>query len=77
MVPLMSESLERALGLRERLSLQLHLMVCVWCVRYEKHLKFLRQILRVGADCPSEDRLPSLNLSPEARAKITHSLKPE
>lgn len=73
----MSESLERALGLRERLSLQFHLMVCVWCVRYLKHLKFLRQILRVEADCPSEDRLPSLTLSPEARAKITHSINAE
>lgn len=75
MVPLMSQSLERTLGLREYLSLQLHLLVCVWCVRYLKHLKFLRHVLRHKADCPSEDALPSLSLSAAARVKITLSIK--
>lgn len=71
----MSQSLERTLGLRERLSLQLHLMVCIWCVRYLKHLKFLRQILRDKADCPSEDAPASRSLSAAARLRIAQSIR--
>ncbi len=71
----MSQSLERTLGLRERLSMRLHMMVCVWCVRYLKHLKFLRQVHRVKADCPSADALPGLSLSAAARLRIAQSIK--
>jgi len=46
MVPLMSESLERRLSIRERLVLRLHLLVCAWCARYLKQIKFLRMVLR-------------------------------
>jgi len=46
MVPLMSESMERSLGLDEWLQLRLHLIVCAWCARYLKQIKFLRQLLR-------------------------------
>lgn len=46
MVSLMSESMERPLELREKLQLKLHLIVCTWCARYLKQIKFLRQVLR-------------------------------
>jgi len=46
MVPLMSESMDRSLGPREKLQLRLHLLVCVWCARYLQQIKFLRQLLR-------------------------------
>jgi hypothetical protein len=46
MVPLMSESMDRSLRLSERLQLRLHLLVCAWCARYLKQIKFLRQLLR-------------------------------
>jgi hypothetical protein len=46
MVPLMSESMDRRLGLREWLTLRLHLLVCAWCARYLKQIRFLRQLLR-------------------------------
>jgi hypothetical protein len=46
MVPLMSESMERRLGIWEQLQLKLHLLVCTWCVRYLEQIKFLRQLLR-------------------------------
>jgi hypothetical protein len=45
-VPLMSESMDRRLSLREWLQLRLHLAVCVWCARYLKQIKFLRTLLR-------------------------------
>jgi hypothetical protein len=46
MVSLMSESMDRTLGVRERLELKLHLLVCTWCVRYLQQIKFLRHLLR-------------------------------
>jgi hypothetical protein len=46
MVPLMSESMDRRLSLREWLQLRLHLAVCAWCARYLKQIKFLRTLLR-------------------------------
>ncbi|HKY43958.1 MAG TPA: hypothetical protein VJM50_12775 [Pyrinomonadaceae bacterium] len=42
----MSDSMDRALGLWEWLQLRLHLMVCTWCKRYLKQIKFIRQLLR-------------------------------
>lgn len=46
LVPLMSESLDRRLSLREWLGLHFHLIVCAWCARYLKQIKFLRNMLR-------------------------------
>ena len=46
MVPLMSESLDRPLGVGEQLQLRLHLAVCAWCRRYLQQIKFIRQLLR-------------------------------
>jgi hypothetical protein len=46
MVPLMSESMDRALKLDEWVRLRLHLIVCAWCKRYLKQINFLRQLLR-------------------------------
>ena len=46
MVPLISESMERSLRPNEWLQLRLHLIVCAWCARYLKQIKFLRQLLR-------------------------------
>lgn len=46
MVSLMSESMDRPLGIGERLQLQLHLIVCTWCVRYLDQINFMRQLLR-------------------------------
>ena len=45
MVPLMSESMESPLGLSEWVQLKLHLIVCAWCARYLKQIKFIRQLL--------------------------------
>jgi len=77
MVPLMSESLERRLGVLEHLELKLHLMVCAWCARYLKQIKFLSEIVRqrtiaatTDADAVSPGALPA-----EARQRICRSLK--
>ena len=76
MVPLMSESLERRLGVLEHLELKLHLMVCAWCARYLKQIKFLSEIVRQrtiaatnDADAVSPGALPA-----EVRQRICRSL---
>lgn len=75
MVPVMSESLERRLGLVERTKLRLHLMVCAWCARYLKQIKLLRQLLSQGEPADPDDNAESLKLTNEARQRISESLR--
>jgi len=75
MVPLMSESLERRLGVLEQLQLKLHLMVCAWCARYLKQIKFLRQLVRQRTFAAATDTASPLALSVEARQRICRSMK--
>jgi hypothetical protein len=75
MVPLMSESLDRRLGVLEYLQLKLHLMVCAWCVRYLKQIKFLRQLVRQRTFAAATDTATSVSLPAEARQRICRSLK--
>ena len=46
MATLMSESMDRPLGIGEKLQLKLHLLVCTWCARYLNQINFMRQLLR-------------------------------
>ena len=68
---LSSESHDRQLTLRERVSLRFHLMGCRLCSRYTHQLKFLR-----GA-CEHIDEEPAGNaqLSDDARDRIRQRLK--
>lgn len=75
MVPLMSESLERRLGVLDHLELKLHLMVCAWCARYLKQIKFLRQLVRQRTFVAATDTASPVALSAEARQRIGKSLK--
>lgn len=75
MVPVMSESLERRLGLVERTKLRLHLMVCAWCARYLKQIKLLRQLLSQRESADPDDNAESLKLTNEARQRISESLR--
>ena len=72
MVPLMSESLERRLSIRERFTLMVHLLVCVWCARYLKQVKLMRRLLRQEGEPYSEGS--SASLSSEARERIASAL---
>jgi len=72
MVPLMSESLERRLSIREGLGLRLHLFVCAWCARYLNQIKSLRFILRgQSSQLPAE--FPH-SLANDARERIARAL---
>jgi hypothetical protein len=75
MAPVMSASLERRLTLRERLTLKLHLWVCVWCVWYLEQLRMMRSALRArGVREEADDVDPAVKLSEEARERIRRAL---
>lgn len=74
MVPLISESLERRLGLLELLNLRLHLLVCAWCARYLKQIKLLRLLLRRRHPGVPEENETSVGLTVEGRERIARSL---
>ena len=75
MVPVMSESLERRLGLLEQIKLHLHMLVCAWCARYLKEIKLLRQLLSQHESTGPDDNAESLKLTNEARQRISESLR--
>ncbi|PYS91378.1 MAG: hypothetical protein DMF64_12440 [Acidobacteria bacterium] len=71
----MSESLERRLTLRERISLRLHLWICIWCVWYLEHLHIVRDTLRArAAQTDATDTAAEPHLSLEARTRIKRTL---
>lgn len=76
MAPLMSESLERPLTLRERATLKLHLWVCVWCVWYLEQLRTMRSALRARAarEDVADEVESAVKLSEEARERIRRAL---
>ena len=76
LVPLMSQSLERPLTLRERVTLKVHLWACMWCVFYLEQLRMMREVLRTrGAEAADETESSSTSLSDEARERLKLALK--
>ena len=70
----MSQSLERPLTLRERVTLRFHFLICDYCVSYLSQLRTMRTVSRArGAREPDE---PSSGppLSDEARERIKRAL---
>jgi predicted anti-sigma-YlaC factor YlaD len=47
---LCSAEMERSLQLGEKLSLQMHLMMCSGCTNYRLQMKTLRQVMQAYAD---------------------------
>ena len=75
MAPLMSESLERRLGVLEHLKLRLHLLVCAWCARYLKQIRLLRRLVSQREFTAADDNAVPLKLTDEARQRISESLR--
>lgn len=70
---LVSQSLEQPLSFRTRLKIRLHSLICVWCERYGKQLKFLHH---AGSHLDHQDETwPGRGLSAEARERIVQHLK--
>jgi hypothetical protein len=75
---LASESLDRELGLMERIALRSHVLYCKACRRYRRQLEHLRLAMRklaggIEAGVPA----PVLRLPEEARERIKRALKGE
>src|ERR1044071_2767006 len=61
-VKVISESMKRKLSLRERITVKLHLWICLWCVWYLEHLNLMRDTIRTKAS--QEPNLDSSSLPP-------------
>ena len=76
-VELISQSLDRPLTGRERLTMKFHLWICVWCLWYLEDLQIMRQAMRAqGLESAEADSSASatLSLSAEARERIKRQL---
>jgi hypothetical protein len=71
MTRVMSQSLDGKLSLRERLTLRLHLQVCLRCMRYLRQIVMLRKVARHLPAPAAEDSA----LSPEALERIRAALE--
>lgn len=70
---LQSEALDHSLSRGQRLGLRLHLLLCKWCRRYRKQIRFLRQAVHEHPDEVND--APPQSLSPEARKRLKQSLR--
>jgi hypothetical protein len=68
-----SELLDRSLSPGRYLWLQLHLLICRWCRRYGRQLRFLRHAAHRHAD--EMARRGAQKLPPEARDRIARALQ--
>lgn len=68
-VVLASQSLDRRLSWRERITLQLHLITCSACLRFSEQSKFLRRAMGEYYDRCSVDE-NHVTISDEARDRL-------
>ena len=72
---LQSEALDHPLPLAQRFGLRVHLLLCKWCRRYGKQIRFLRQAVHEHPD--EVNQAAPQTLSPEARDRLQRSLRNE
>ena len=72
---LQSEALDTKLCFSKRVGLRLHLMICKWCRRYGKQIRFLGCAAHEHPESLSE-AMPQ-KLSAEARERIKQRLRAE
>ncbi len=73
MAPLASRALDEPLALGERWLLAVHLVMCRFCQRYSRQLRFLREVIGLTNGERLASATPS-TLSPEARRRIIQRL---
>lgn len=73
-LPVLSQSLERKLTLRERVTLRLHFLICVYCIRYVKQLRLMRASIRARSEqIETGDSAPVL--PEDARERLKRALE--
>ena len=76
LAPIMSQSLERKLSLREKIQLKLHIYTCDWCRYYLKQLYMIRKALQLKAQSEINDETQTTpSLSNDARERLKEKLK--
>jgi hypothetical protein len=68
-----SEALDHPLPPARRFGLWLHLLICKWCRRYGRQIRFLREAAHEHDETLAEGA--PQNLSPEARERIKQHLR--
>jgi hypothetical protein len=75
---LASESLDRELGLMERIALRSHILYCKACRRYRRQLEHLRSAMRkLSGDLEAGVPAPGPRLPDEVRERIKRAVKGE
>ena len=75
---LVSESMERKLPLSRRIAIRMHLLMCNYCSRFERQLKFLRKAARLrDEEYHRQHECTDLCLTEEARARIKRRVEAE
>jgi len=69
---LQSDALDRRLSLSKRFGLRLHLLLCKWCRRYGKQIRFLRRAAHEHSDDLNE--AAPRQLSAEARERLERAI---
>lgn len=69
---LVSQSLDRPLTWRERWAVRAHLLICVYCRRFTKQLKFIRRQMQGWQQQTNENA--DLQLSLAAKERIAQQL---
>ena len=65
---MVSESLDRRLPAPERLKLRVHFLMCVLCRRFDRQMRFMRQVIRRHSErLEGQELPPPPGLSAEAR----------
>ena len=72
---LQSDVLDQPLSLPKRFGLRLHLLICKWCRRYGKQIRFLHQAVHEHPDELSQ--ATPRTLSPEARERLKTTIRRE
>jgi len=72
---LVSDAMERELGLTTRVGLRMHLLLCPPCKHYERQIHLLRKAARAVCQEVTEADLGGAGLSDEARERIAKALQ--
>jgi hypothetical protein len=70
---LQSQALDQTIAWPKRLGLGLHLLVCKWCRRYGKQIRFLRHVVRDNPEHLHESA--PRRLTTESRERIEQLLR--
>jgi hypothetical protein len=72
-VRLLSQSMEVKLPITTRIRIRIHFLICVWCQRYEKQLRGLREI---ASSLPQHvDGFGSETLSDSSKERLKQALR--